>query len=122
MEIEDRTVVRSRQVAIHPASQRVVIGQGGYALMLDGGKHGAADQDLAPCIALAVRHRGARDESVSFRAEAMQAIVEGLDAGASDGGLGQAPMLGGVSALRPTTTVWCIWLTHGEHGWRSNNV
>jgi hypothetical protein len=66
--------MRARQASFEPAPQFRLGPHLRHALMVEGGEHGAANHDLAACIALAVSDTRPRQESILFRAQPGQTL------------------------------------------------
>jgi hypothetical protein len=77
-QVEDRTVMRSREPGIEPAQELGAGSQCRHPLVIDGCENSAADQNLAPGIAFAFRLADACDEPVLLHPQASEALVECL--------------------------------------------
>ncbi|MFN7980714.1 MAG: hypothetical protein U0Q11_02550 [Vicinamibacterales bacterium] len=64
------------EALFHPAGERVHRAQRRHAFVLHGGKHGAADQNLATRVAFPFGVIRAGDEAGAFGAQAREAGVE----------------------------------------------
>jgi hypothetical protein len=86
-QVEDFTVVRSREPGIEPAQEFGTRSQCRHPLVIDGCENGAADQNLAAGIAFAFRLADARDEPVLLHPQASEPLVECLKTDADFFGL-----------------------------------
>ena len=89
-QVEGCAIVRSRELRVEPTKEFGARSQRRHTLVFDGRQDGAADQNLAPGIALAFRLADTGDQSALLSVQASEPFFERLKTKSDLLGLGHA--------------------------------